>query len=150
MDLSTITTFSTNFLIEDFKKKFKGVHYEWTRSGFEYERYIRVELPEGCSFPILFGATGATHIGFRGCYEWEKQLGYNSGTERKTEPACLVLLIENMPIRGTEMRLKNLEQFREVFKIVIHGNNAVDYMGIIRELKAIVKEILEKQPEAFV
>ena len=152
MDSSMDTEFSTQSLITEFQSTFKGVYHQWTRSYFDYERYVRVELPENCRFPILFGVTGATHIGFRGCYEWEKPLGYNAGTERRTEPACLVLLANERVLSGTEIRLKNLDQFRAVFQSILHesgASNAAHYVNIIRELKAIVKDILETHPDAF-
>jgi hypothetical protein len=152
MDSSMNTKFSTQSLITEFQTTFRGVYHQWNRSHFDYERYVLVELPKHCPFPIFFGATEATHIGFRGCYEWRKPLGFGTDTELKTEQACLVLFANEMRLSGTEIRLKNIEQFRAVFQSILResgASNADYYVKIIRELKSIVKEILEKNPDAF-
>jgi hypothetical protein len=148
-DFSMDTKFSTEFLTQKFSATFKGVYHEWTTSPFLYERYVQVKLPEHSHLTSFFGAT---HVGFRGCYVWHKELGFNAGTDRRTEPACLVLLANGRALSGTQVRLKDIFQFQRVFQGILResgASNADHYVEIIRELKAIVKTILEKNPEAF-
>ena len=149
VDFSMDTKFSTEFLVREFSSRFRGVYHEWTRSPFIYEKYVQVELPEHSHLTSFFGAT---HVGFRGCCVWFKELGGRDGTEKRTEPACLVLLANERALSGTAVRLKDISQFQRVLGEILResgASNADHYVDIIRELRAIVKEILEKNPDAF-
>ena len=153
-DKSSNIAFTTDFLKKFIKTEFSDVILTDSENFTGDETYLKIAIPVHCPFYVI---VRATHLGVRGCYEFEKFVDFNR-LEHYTQPACMVLMDEYENIL-LSIKLKNTMMLRMSLRSILvisgpeivqkQGTDATDLLEVIKEIKGIVNKIIEKHPDAF-
>ena len=153
-DRSSNLTFTTDLLRKFISSEFDNVRLIDSEHFTGDDTYLKIAIPVHCPFYVIFDAT---HLGVRGCYEFEKFVDFNR-SENYTQPACMVLMDENENIL-LSIKLKNTMMLRMSLRSILgisgpasvqkRGMDPAGALEVIKELREIVNEIMKTHPDAF-
>lgn len=153
-NISRDPKFNTTKLQHFMQQEFPRVGLTKSTEFTEHEMYLKIAIPPHCPFYVILKAT---HLGIRGCYEYKKYTGADEW-HLEMQPACMVLMDESEHVLHS-VELKNGLMLRMSLNSVLTesgpesaqkpGIDADGVLKVIMEVKEMVRQLLEKHPDAF-